>query len=451
MSFPRYPAYKDSGVEWLGEVPEHWKVGMAGFYLTITSGFPFPSTGFTDDESDTKLLRGINVSVSRLKWDEVVYWRRAPGDGLDQYELRAGDLVIGMDRPLIREGMRVARVTNKDLPCLLLQRVALLKATTQLLPDYVHMMLSSPMFVAHFVPEATGVSVPHISPEQIKSFVVPIPPESEQTAITSFLQEEIARIDALTAEQERLTELLAEKRLAVMSHAVTKGLNPNVPMKDSGLAWLGAVPAHWGMSRLDLMFSQTTFPVSVDGAANYQELGVRSHGKGVFHKEQLRGIDLDEKEVYWVQPGALVFNIVFAWEGAVAVTSADDAGLVASHRFPMFMADRRLAVPDFYKYFLTTNPGIRLLDWHSPGAAGRNRTLNRGDLFKEQVPAPPVAEQMAICEALRAEFSRLDALIAEAQRAIDLLQERRAALISAAVTGQIDVRYVRLQERHVGT
>ena len=90
----------------MGDVPGHWKVGKCGFYLSILSGFAFPSTGFSDDESDMRLLRGINVGVSRLKWNETVYWRRSPGDGLDVYEMREGDLVIGMDRPLISEGIR---------------------------------------------------------------------------------------------------------------------------------------------------------------------------------------------------------------------------------------------------------------------------------------------------------------------------------------------------------
>ena len=124
MSFPRYKKYKPSGVEWQGDVPEHWKVGKCGFYLRILSGFAFPSSGFTEDENDTKLLRGINVGVSRLKWSETVYWRRLPDDGLDAYEMQEGDLVIGMDRPLITEGIRVAKVKCSDQPCLLLQRVA---------------------------------------------------------------------------------------------------------------------------------------------------------------------------------------------------------------------------------------------------------------------------------------------------------------------------------------
>ena len=212
---------KPSGIEWLGDVPAHWRVGKCGFYISILSGFAFPSIGFSEDETETKLLRGINVGVSRLKWKETVYWLRLPGDGLDIYEMQVGDLVIGMDRPLINEGMRVAKVKQADLPCLLLQRVASLKTGDQLDADYLLGLLSSEMFVAHFSPDTTGVSVPHISPEQINNFVIPIPPVSEQVAIVAFVGIESAKFDTLTAEAQRAIDLLQERRTALISAAVT--------------------------------------------------------------------------------------------------------------------------------------------------------------------------------------------------------------------------------------
>lgn len=212
---------KDSGVEWLGEVPEYWKIGKCGFYVSILSGFAFPSAGFSADEGDTKLLRGINVGVSQIKWEETVYWRRTEGDGLDSYELRAGDIVIGMDRPLISEGIRVAKIRESDLPCLLLQRVASLKTTKLLSADYFLFLLSSRMFEAHFIPDTTGVSVPHISPEQIANFVVPIPPIDEQVGIVKYLAYEVSRLDTLIEKSRRSIDLMREHRTALISAAVT--------------------------------------------------------------------------------------------------------------------------------------------------------------------------------------------------------------------------------------
>ena len=216
---------KPSGIEWLGDVPAHWRVGKCGFYATILSGFAFPSSGFTEDESQTKLLRGINVGVGTLKWAETVYWRRVPGDDLDLYEMKEGDVVLGMDRPIISEGIRVCKVKQADLPCLLLQRVASIKTAPGLRPDYLLALLSSEMFAAHFAPETTGVSVPHISPEQIQNFIIPVPPAGEQEAITALIASERAKIDGLTEEAQRAIDLLAERRTALISAAVTGQIN----------------------------------------------------------------------------------------------------------------------------------------------------------------------------------------------------------------------------------
>lgn len=221
MSLPRHFKYKDSGVEWLGQVPAHWDVTTCGRYASILSGFAFPSTGFDTDPAQVRLLRGINVGVGSLRWDEAVYWRRSKNDGLDAYELRVGDLVVGMDRPLIAEGMRVARVAAEDVPCLLLQRVAMIRTRPELQIEFLEALLTSRMFVAHFEPDTTGVSVPHISPDQIRSFRIPLPPLVEQAAIVTHVNTTSSRLDALMAEARRAIALLQERRTALISAAVT--------------------------------------------------------------------------------------------------------------------------------------------------------------------------------------------------------------------------------------
>lgn len=212
---------KDSGISWLGEVPEHWWVTRCGRALSILSGFAFPSSGFDHTGAGMRLLRGVNVSVGAIRWDDVVHWERSPGDGLDNYELKSGDLVIGMDRPLIAAGMRVAKVREEDVPCLLLQRVALLRPFSDLDSDFLMHYLSTPMFVAHFAPEATGVSVPHISPDQIASFVIAIPSLDEQRCIVDHLQRELTELDALRDHAKHTVDLLKERRSALIAAAVT--------------------------------------------------------------------------------------------------------------------------------------------------------------------------------------------------------------------------------------
>jgi len=212
---------RNSGEQWLGEVPAHWKVGKVGFYMRILSGFAFPSSGFSEFPTDTRLLRGVNVGVSRIRWDETVYWPRAEGDGLDDYVLKAGDLVIGMDRPLISEGMRVATISPEDEPCLLLQRVARLEPHPTMNAHFLKLLMASPMFIAHFTPDTTGVSVPHISPDQIKSFVAPVPPRQEQDEIVDHVHELGGQYDALIQTASEKIDLLQERRAALITAAVT--------------------------------------------------------------------------------------------------------------------------------------------------------------------------------------------------------------------------------------
>jgi type I restriction enzyme S subunit len=222
---------KDSGVEWLGEVPEHWGVTQLRHFTRSLPGFAFPSEGFIQDESKWKLLRGVNVGVSCIRWDDTVYWDRQVDDRLDQYVLSPGDLVVGLDRPMIKDGLRVARIAREDCPCMLLQRVAAIKGTKNLSTDYLFFLLSSPCFLAHFEPETTGVSVPHISTGQIDSFVVPIPPLQEQSDVVAFLSAELSTIRQLIEESSRSISLLQERRSALISAAVTgqidvRGLAP---------------------------------------------------------------------------------------------------------------------------------------------------------------------------------------------------------------------------------
>jgi type I restriction enzyme, S subunit len=234
---------KDSGVEWYGQVPAHWRIGRVGRHVSILSGFAFPSNRFSDDEAHARLLRGVNVGVGRIRWDETVFWERTNDDGLDDYELSSGDLVIGMDRPLIAEGVRVAKIGAADLPCLLLQRVAKISTDSELNADFLSALLSSRFFIAHFSPETTGVSVPHISPEQIQGFVIPLPPIEEQKVLVDHLLRNDLQHFLLLQNAEQMIGLLEERRSALISAAVTGKINvtthvakPVLPTWSAGFA-----------------------------------------------------------------------------------------------------------------------------------------------------------------------------------------------------------------------
>ena len=266
-----------------------------------------------------------------------------------------------------------------------------------------------------------------------------IPPMSEQRAIAAFLDRETAKIDGLVARKERLIELLQEKRTALITRAVTRGLEPTTSTRTTGSNVFPVIPKDWNLWKIRRLIRRVRRPIVVRPDMEYQEIGIRSWGKGIFHKDSVRGALLGEKSVFRTEPGDFVLNIVFAWEGAVAVVSRHEKGMIASHRFPTFRPFHYIDL-DYLLMVMQSDQGRRLMEVNSPGAAGRNKTLRIGQFLEEELPLPNLEVQRATVASFRNKEGRLSTLAATIRQAIDHLKEFRSALISAAVTGKIDVR-----------
>ncbi|MFD1883812.1 restriction endonuclease subunit S [Paracoccus pacificus] len=212
---------KPSGVGWLGDIPEGWDIVRASRVLRVQSGFAFPSEGFSDNPADTRLLRGVNISPEGLRWDDTVFWKRADNDRLEPFELKLGDIVIGMDRPWIASGLRVAHVREDDLPSLLLQRVGRMQMVSEVNQKFVMHQYTDDRFMHFLAPDLTGVSVPHISPSQIESFYIVLPKNHEQNEIVEYLDYIFPQLDTLTETATSAITLLQERRAALISAAVT--------------------------------------------------------------------------------------------------------------------------------------------------------------------------------------------------------------------------------------
>jgi type I restriction enzyme S subunit len=192
-----------------------------GYYVDLLPGYAFPSSDFSYDAEDIRLLRGVNVSTGITRWEDVVYWPRSDVDRFHRYQLHEGDIVFGMDRPWVGGGIRVAEISSGDLPSLLLQRVARLRAKTGLAQNYLRLILSSPQFLAYFEPILTGISVPHVSPEQILSFRVRLPDVHVQETACSNVQSQTKRIDSLREMLQASIGRLKDFRTALISAVVT--------------------------------------------------------------------------------------------------------------------------------------------------------------------------------------------------------------------------------------
>ena len=310
---------------------------------------------------------------------------------------------------------------------------AVIRPRGDLVPDFLGYLVSAGYFVEQVIARSTGVSYPAINASELVRIPAPVPNPSEQTAIAAFLDRETAKIDALVAEQRRLMELLKEKRQAVISHAVTKGLDPHAPMKDSGIEWLGEVPEHWEVQRLSLLcdFQQgKAHEPFVDDEGEFICVNSRFVStEGETRKFCTENLTPAQKNDILMVMSDLPNGRALA----KAYYVSDDEPYAVNQRVCRLTAIN--ANPKFLFYQLSRNPGFLRYD------DGANQThLSNAAFTKFPTLRPPEPEQEEIAAFLDEQTSVIDALTTEAQRAIDLLQERRTALISAAVTGQIDVR-----------
>ena len=277
-------------------------------------------------------------------------------------------------------------------------------------------------------------AIPGLNRETAYARDVLVPPLSHQRAIADYLDCEIARLDALVVEKERLLDLLAEKRQALITRAVTRGLDPNVPLRDSGIPWLREIPAHWEIERARWLFRER----DDRSETGNEELLTVSHLTGVTPRseKEVYMFEAETKEGYKICfQGDLVINTLWAWMGAMGVASTN--GIVSpaynvyepSERLDPAYIDALVRSPVFAQEVIRYSKGV----WSS-----RLRLYPEG-FFEVFLPVPPLPEQQQIVEFLETEREKLDDLQAAAESTIALLKERRSALIAAVVTGHIDI------------
>ena len=411
MSFARYPAYKDSGVAWLGEVPGHWEVKSIKWISPVQRGAsprPIDDPKYFDDDGEYAWVRIADVSASDGELLETTQRLSDLGSSLS-VKIEPGELFIS-----------IAGTVGK--PCITRMKACIHDGFV-----YFPKLKLNPQFFFRIFEAGTcygglgkfGTQL-NLNTDTIGSIRIAVPPPDELANLLAFLDIETAKIDGLMAEQRALVTLLKEKRQTVISHAVTKGLNPAAPMKDSGVAWLGDVPGHWEVKALKHVVSMQSgeqiTSEDIEDSGDYKVFG--GNGKRGF----TNSFTHDGEYALIGRQGALCGNINYAtgkfWasEHAVVVTPRQSCNV--------YWLGELLRTMNLGQYSITAaQPGL------SVEAIGNLR-----------VPMPNFDEQQALAAFLQKQTTQLDTLIQEAQTAIALLQERRTALISAAVTGKMDVR-----------
>lgn len=431
---PPYPKYKDSGVEWLGDIPAHWQTNLLKYVVTVSDERSY------DLESDLRFIGLEHIESGTGKLLKSTEDRPSESEEIESTSsiFKIGDVLFGKLRPYL------AKVLRSDFEGRCSTEIIVMRCGRDIDPQNLSYQLLSSGFISWINSMTYGTKMPRANVDQIENTQLALPPMPEQQSIAAFLDRETAKIDALIAKKERLIEQLHEKRTALITQAVTKGLDLNVPMKQSGVEWLGKIPRHWKAFRMKFLVkdplkygaNEAAESLDVDLPRYVRITDIREDG--LLQEETFRSLPYEIAAPYLLVEG----DILFARSGATVGKTFcyNPSWGIAAYAGYLIRArlDKSRIDPRFAFYFTRSS-----LYWHWIRRNCIQATIQ--NLSAERyanliIPFPPIMDQHAILAFLDQETAKMDALVAKIREAIERLMENRTALISAAVTGKIDVR-----------
>ena len=441
----RYKVYlenSDSNSEWLGEIPAHWIVSKFAYVKTVLTDYTAngsfadlkKNVAYKDEPSFARLVRLTDL---RKDLDNDGVWiDESAYNYLKKSALFGGEFLLANVGAYA--GLFYQMPYNKG-PASLAPNMFMAKfSQTKILPEFMAYVGQSDPINKQLTLNATASSAqPKLNKDDFKSIKFCYPSLIEQQKIAGFLDHETAKIDTLIAKQEKLIELLKEKRQAVISHAVTKGLNPNAPMRDSGVEWLGEVPKHWVISPSKRLFpeSKNRAPTSDMQLSATQDYGVISQKKFM----QLAGrkvvqLNSNQELRKKVHVGDFVISMR-SFQGGLE-RAWEEGGIRSSY---VVLKPSKTVNKDYFQYLFKSVRYIQAIQ-STANFIRDGQDMNYQNFILIDLPLPSLEEQEYIASFLREHINKIDSLVDKAQKAISLMQERKTALISAAVTGKIDVR-----------
>ncbi|MEQ3376440.1 restriction endonuclease subunit S [Citrobacter freundii] len=426
-----YPEYSNSKTAWIGDIPSTWSLKRVKHTFTIRKRIA-GQLGF-DILSVTQrgiVVKDIESGDGQLSMDYSKYQRVMPGDfAMNHMDLLTGYVDISAFNGVTSPDYRVFTINQK----LYSPRYFL----------YLFQMGYQLKIFFHMGQGASHLGRWRLATDEFNDMVFPVPSPLEQRTIAAFLDYETARIDKLIAQQQRLIELLKEKRQAVISHAVTKGLNPDAPMKDSGVEWLGEVPEHWIVAG---------FKKYIEPIVDYRGKTPTKTESGVFlvtarnikngiidYSLSEEFISDDDYEEVMRRGKPKIGDVLFTTEAPLGeVAQIDNENIALAQRIIKFRGKSNVLDCSYLKLFIQSTEFQQGLMTFATGSTALGIKSDRLSYLKQFVP--PLTEQTQIVEAVKEHSKKYEKLIEVASQAIEHMQERRTALVSAAVTGKIDLR-----------
>lgn len=443
MSLSAYPSYMSGSDDWLGKMPSHWAVVPLKAIFKIVGG--------STPSSDTEDFWGGEV-----KWITPADLSRLGSLYITETERKLTEKGVNSCGTSIVPKNSIVLSTRAPIGSLAVTMAPM--CTNQGCKSLVNLGAEEPAFFAYVLGACTdelnirgkGTTFLELSGDQLGAFRVPRPPYEEQVSIKHFLDAELRRLDMLVAEQDRLLSLLAEKRQATISHAVTQGLNPDAPMKNSGVEWLGEVPAHWSLKRIKYLVIKDDGIQMGPFGGMLLDLDSEESGFKVYGQENTISGDFtlgrrwisEERykalERYSLHSGDLVLTRKGSLGNCRLIETLPEPGIADSDTIRLRVCNDSIS-PSFLKILLHDAAYVFVQIAQSRRGAIL-AGLNTETIANVLIVVPPRSEQDHLMKVLASQLAEIDKLVTEAIFATDLLKERRTALISAAVTGKIDVR-----------
>ena len=442
--YPAYPKYKETGIEWLGEIPAHWEVHRLKHISSIN--FSNVDKHTHEDEESVYLCNYTDVYHNDYIVPEMEFMKAtASPNEIEEFTLSKGDIIVTKDSETWDDIAVPAYVAYEFENVLCGYHLALITPDPNVTEgSYLFRQFFAPGINAQFKVTANGITRYGLGKYWLDNALFLVPPLPEQRAIAAFLDERTARLDAAAAEDRRQADLLREQRAALISHAVTQGLDPDAPRKDSGIPWLGEIPAHWEVMRIKYLLhdivdtEHKTAPFYPDGEYLVVRTSNIRNGQLIFDDAKYTDF---EGFVEWTQrgvpePGDILFTRE-APAGEACIVPAE-VPLCIGQRTVLLRVNQNVLDSQFALWSLYSGVVEEFIELLSQGSTVDH--LNMADIPNIPIVYPPLPEQRAIAAYLDEQTARIDAALAEIDAAIAHLEEYRAALIAAAVTGKIDVR-----------
>ena len=430
-----YETYKDSGIEWIGEIPVGWEVKKLKYLLNESLKYGANEAALFENREHPRYIRITDFGGNGKLREET--FKSLPPEIASDYILENGDILFA------RSGATVGKTFQfknyEGSACFAGYLIKASPKAEQIKSDFLYAFTKSSYYERWKESTFNQATIQNIGADKYAMLDVPLPPSIEQTVIANFLGRKTAEIDALIAQKERLLELYEEEKSVILNRAITKGIDPNAELKDSGIEWLGEIPVRWEIKKLKYLVSinDECLPETTNEGfrIRYVDISNVKNGVGILSTEELSFSSAPSRARRIVREGDVVISTVRTYLRSIAKINNPPDNLIVSTGFAV-IRPRRLN-SDYTGYMFYSENLIGEIVSRSKGIS--YPAINASEIGNIPVPIPNTKEQAAIVNFLDCKTAEIDAKIAKTQRIIELQKEYRTALISEVVTGKIKV------------